>query len=229
MLYVKNVEPPQPAVASQPSSPPGEPVAAKTAVPYRDLIHAAAARHDVAPELVESVIRVESNFEARAVSPKGARGLMQLMPTTAAQLGVRNVFDARQNTRAGSDTSGIWSIGTAAISRSRSRRTTRAWRRSRGMAAFPRTRKRGRTWRVFCGCSSARGYRWARKRPRAGGRRPRARAPRHECSTATRRPMVASSTPTFRSISSRPLRAQCWRAASRCEISRSGRSRRRSS
>ncbi len=101
VLYVKNVEPPQPAVASQPSSPPGEPVAAKTAVPYRDLIHAAAARHDVAPELVESVIRVESNFEARAVSPKGARGLMQLMPTTAAQLGVRNVFDARQNIEGG--------------------------------------------------------------------------------------------------------------------------------
>src|SRR2546426_5199384 len=103
VLYVKNVESPQPpaAVASQPSSPPGEPVAAKTAAPYRGLIRAAAARHALAPELVEAVMRVESNFEPRAVSSKGARGLMQLMPKTARLLGVRNVFDARQNIEGG--------------------------------------------------------------------------------------------------------------------------------
>jgi len=103
VLYVKNVEPPQPppAVASQPSSPPGKPVAAKTAAPYRGLIRAAAARHGLASELVEAVIRVESNFEPRAVSSKGARGLMQLMPKTARLLGVRNVFDARQNIEGG--------------------------------------------------------------------------------------------------------------------------------
>src|SRR5439155_4594010 len=84
VLYVKNVEPPQPQpAASQPSSPPGEAVAAKTAAPYRGLIRAAAARHGLASELVEAVIRVESNFEPRAVSSKGARGLMQLMPKTA--------------------------------------------------------------------------------------------------------------------------------------------------
>ena len=67
VLYVKNVEPPQPqpAAASQPSSPPGEAVAAKTAAPYRGLIRAAAARHGLASELVEAVIRVESNFEPR--------------------------------------------------------------------------------------------------------------------------------------------------------------------
>jgi soluble lytic murein transglycosylase-like protein len=100
VLYVRDVEPPQ-GVASQPSSPPGEPVATQTLAPYRDLIRAAAARHGLAPELVESVIRVESNFEARAVSPKGARGLMQLMPATAAKLGVRNVFDVRQNIEGG--------------------------------------------------------------------------------------------------------------------------------
>jgi len=100
VLYVRDVEPPQ-LVAPQPASPPGEPVATQTVAPYRDLIRAAAARHGLAPELVESVIRVESNFEARAVSPKGARGLMQLMPATAAKLGVRNVFDARQNIEGG--------------------------------------------------------------------------------------------------------------------------------
>src|SRR3989442_6968766 len=100
VLYVRDVGPPQ-VVATQPSFPPGEPVATQTVAPYRDLIRAAAARHALAPELVESVIRVESNFQARAVSPKGARGLMQLMPATAAQLGVRNVFDGRQNIEGG--------------------------------------------------------------------------------------------------------------------------------
>ena len=100
VLYVRDVESPQ-VVAPQTSSPPGAPVATQTVAPYRDLIRAAATRHGLAPELVESVIRVESNFEARAVSPKGARGLMQLMPATAAKLGVRNVFDVHQNIEGG--------------------------------------------------------------------------------------------------------------------------------
>jgi soluble lytic murein transglycosylase-like protein len=100
VLYVQDVKPPQ-VVAPQPASPPGERLVTKTATPYRDLIRAAAARHGLTPELVESVIRVESNFEARAVSPKGARGLMQLMPATAAKLGVRNAFDGRQNIEGG--------------------------------------------------------------------------------------------------------------------------------
>ena len=100
VLYVRNVKPPQPVVA-KPPSPPNDPVPARTAGPYRDLIRAAATRHALAPELIESVILVESNFEARAVSRKGARGLMQLMPATAARLGVRNVFDARQNVEGG--------------------------------------------------------------------------------------------------------------------------------
>src|SRR5213593_4587968 len=99
VLYVWDVEPS--TVAAPQPSPPGERVVTKTAAPYRDLIRRAAVRHGLAPELVESVIRVESNFEARAVSRKGARGLMQLMPTTASQLGVRNVFDARQNVEGG--------------------------------------------------------------------------------------------------------------------------------
>jgi soluble lytic murein transglycosylase-like protein len=54
-------------------------------------------QHGVSPELVASVISVESTFNSRAVSPKFARGLMQLMPKTAARFGVTNAFDPRQN------------------------------------------------------------------------------------------------------------------------------------
>ncbi len=53
------------------------------------------------PEFVASVIRAESNFKPHAVSPKGAQGLMQLMPSTAAQLGVANAFDPKANIEAG--------------------------------------------------------------------------------------------------------------------------------
>jgi len=53
------------------------------------------------PDLVTSVIRAESGFNVRAVSPKGAQGLMQLMPQTAAQLGVHNAFDPQANVEAG--------------------------------------------------------------------------------------------------------------------------------
>jgi soluble lytic murein transglycosylase-like protein len=56
---------------------------------------------NVSPELVHSVIQVESNYNPYAVSPKGAQGLMQLMPATARQYGVTNSFDARQNIEAG--------------------------------------------------------------------------------------------------------------------------------
>ena len=57
----------------------------------------AAARYEVPPRLVWAVIHVESGFNRRAVSRRGARGLMQLMPQTAAVLGVRDCFNARQN------------------------------------------------------------------------------------------------------------------------------------
>jgi Transglycosylase SLT domain len=70
-------------------------------VPYAGLIAASARAHGVAPELVASVIAVESNFNPRAVSWKSARGLMQLMPQTAARFGVKNVFDPHQNIDAG--------------------------------------------------------------------------------------------------------------------------------
>jgi hypothetical protein len=70
-------------------------------VPYSNFIADSAQAQGVAPELVASVIAVESNFNPNAVSWRSARGLMQLMPQTAARFGVTNIFDPRQNIDAG--------------------------------------------------------------------------------------------------------------------------------
>jgi hypothetical protein len=70
-------------------------------VPYAKFIADSARAHGVAPELVASVIAVESNFNPNAVSWRSARGLMQLMPETAARFGVTRIFDPQQNIEAG--------------------------------------------------------------------------------------------------------------------------------
>jgi Transglycosylase SLT domain len=66
-----------------------------------ELVEHASQRNKVDAELVLSVIRAESAFRANAISPKGARGLMQLMPQTAMELGVRDPFDPAANVEAG--------------------------------------------------------------------------------------------------------------------------------
>lgn len=64
---------------------------------FNTVVDEQAKRHNVDPQLVKAVIRAESNWNPDAVSPKGALGLMQLMPSTAALLGVSNAFDPFEN------------------------------------------------------------------------------------------------------------------------------------
>lgn len=66
-----------------------------------DAVSAASDRYRIDPDLLNSVIRQESGFKVHAVSPKGAQGLMQLMPQTASTLGVSNAFDPAANVDGG--------------------------------------------------------------------------------------------------------------------------------
>jgi transglycosylase-like protein with SLT domain len=80
------------------------PTPGQTAVPapnLNDVINSVSDRHHLDPDLINSVIRAESAFNPRAVSPKGAQGLMQLMPNTASQLGVANAFNPQANVEGG--------------------------------------------------------------------------------------------------------------------------------
>lgn len=69
--------------------------------PYHEIIRAAAERYAVDADLIHCVIAVESNFNPKAVSRMNARGLMQLLPSTAARMGVKNIFDPKENVDGG--------------------------------------------------------------------------------------------------------------------------------
>jgi TPR repeat protein len=104
-------EPDPPKVAAAPPvrrSTPGAaallsqvPVRSKGPVFIVDMVKQIAPNFKVHPQLVLSVIEVESRFDTVALSPKNAKGLMQLIPETAARFGVRNAYDASQNIRGG--------------------------------------------------------------------------------------------------------------------------------
>ena len=68
---------------------------------YEELVQEHSQRHSLRPELVRAVIQVESGFNPHATSPRGAMGLMQLMPDTARDLGVLNAYDPAENIRGG--------------------------------------------------------------------------------------------------------------------------------
>lgn len=70
-------------------------------VPYREIIAKECQKAGLDVKLVIAVIKVESNFNPKAVSPKGAKGLMQLMPSVEKDEGVRRVFDPKENIAAG--------------------------------------------------------------------------------------------------------------------------------
>ena len=89
------------AVATQIAPPPSVADETLAARPFADLIATVAADQNVPARLVHAVIETESNYQARARSPKGAQGLMQLMPATARQYGVSNSYDPQANVTAG--------------------------------------------------------------------------------------------------------------------------------
>ena len=89
-----------PRSASVRTTTPGEGGDSRSAA-FDDYIEVHAASQGVSPELVRAVIQVESAFNPRAVSPKGAMGLMQLMPATARELDVDNPFHPEDNIRGG--------------------------------------------------------------------------------------------------------------------------------
>lgn len=98
LLYRSSVPEGVGAVAAGRAPPPLTPAARRR---FDPLIREVARRHRLDPALIKAVVHVESSFNPRAVSRKGALGLMQLMPETARRYGVRDPFDPVQNLSAG--------------------------------------------------------------------------------------------------------------------------------
>ena len=90
---------PVPVPSPQPSAPAGQPDSTSSNDRSRidSLIDRASGEHRVDPDLVRAMVQVESNYNPYAVSPRGARGLMQLIPDTARRFGVTDVFDPEEN------------------------------------------------------------------------------------------------------------------------------------
>lgn len=113
------------------------------ATPWDRTISIVAGRYGMSPDLIKAVAMVESAFDPDAVSPKGAMGLMQLMPATAEAYGVRNPFDPEENLDAGArhlgalleEFGGDVSLALAAYNAG-----SGAVRRYRGVPAYPETR-----------------------------------------------------------------------------------------
>ncbi len=68
---------------------------------FEDIIYSASARYGIDPTLVKAIVKAESDFDSMAISNKGARGLMQLMPETARTMGVRDIHDPEENIEGG--------------------------------------------------------------------------------------------------------------------------------
>ncbi|BCX67316.1 MULTISPECIES: lytic transglycosylase domain-containing protein [Pseudomonas] len=94
--YQRVIHEPQAAVVSIDRQP--QMIAAR---PYAELVSKAATDNQLPAALLHAVIQTESHYDARAVSPKGAGGLMQLMPDTAREMGVANVYDPKANIQGG--------------------------------------------------------------------------------------------------------------------------------
>ncbi|HEY2116878.1 MAG TPA: lytic transglycosylase domain-containing protein [Candidatus Angelobacter sp.] len=102
---------PQPAALTSPQPSAAQPATIASQIPapakaaqnvdLEQVVREASSKNRLDPDFVSSVIRAESNFKTHAVSKKGAQGLMQLMPSTAAQLGVADPFDPKANVEAG--------------------------------------------------------------------------------------------------------------------------------
>jgi soluble lytic murein transglycosylase-like protein len=97
--YEKDLTPAPVAQTPELAPKPTTPVPAPKSL--ADMVNSASDAHNIDPDLINSVIHAESGFNPHAVSPKGARGLMQLMPKTATQLGVANSFDPNANVDGG--------------------------------------------------------------------------------------------------------------------------------
>jgi soluble lytic murein transglycosylase-like protein len=96
----QNVIAPRVVEAADPAAPAPVP-AVEQATDIEQTVERIAAQHDLSPELLHSVIKVESNYNPHAVSPKGALGMMQLIPSTAKRFGVGDVFDPVENIQGG--------------------------------------------------------------------------------------------------------------------------------